>query len=110
VGSLARGQVRTNTSLTNATGQKFALELFVSQPDGSMRPFAFMSDLDHSVATAQELFRNGLIAVTDKACLINQNIAASAIATGIVIAARMVCSVMICASSGASPPIWRAST
>jgi len=28
----------------------------------------------------------------------------------IVIAARIVCSVMIWASSGASPPIWRAST
>ena len=33
-----------------------------------------------------------------------------AIAIGIVIAAKIVCSVMICASSGASPPIWRAST
>jgi len=36
--------------------------------------------------------------------------ATSAIAIGIVIAARIVCSVMICASSGASPPICRAST
>ena len=34
----------------------------------------------------------------------------SAIAIGIVTAARMVCSVMICANSGASPPICRAST
>ena len=33
-----------------------------------------------------------------------------AIAIGIVIAAKIVCSVMICASSGASPPIWRAIT
>ena len=37
-------------------------------------------------------------------------VATSAIAIGIVIAAKIVCSVMICASSGASPPIWRAST
>ena len=29
---------------------------------------------------------------------------------GMVMAAKIVCSVMICASSGASPPIWRAST
>ena len=36
--------------------------------------------------------------------------ATSAIAIGIVIAAKIVCSVMICANSGASPPIWRAST
>ena len=35
---------------------------------------------------------------------------ASAIAIGMVIAARMVCSVMICANNGASPPICRAST
>ena len=38
------------------------------------------------------------------------DVATSAIAIGIVTAARMVCSVMICASSGASPPICRAST
>src|SRR5687767_15100680 len=36
--------------------------------------------------------------------------ATSAIAIGIVTAAKMVCSVMICANSGASPPICRAST
>ena len=36
--------------------------------------------------------------------------ATSAITTGMVIAARIVCSVMIWAKSGASPPIWRAST
>lgn len=35
-----------------------------------MRAFDFMCHLDHSVATGQELFRNGLISLTDNAVMI----------------------------------------
>ena len=53
---------------------------------------------------------NNLAATLQTIFLTQLTYCTSAITIGIVIAARIVCSVMICASSGASPPICRAST
>jgi hypothetical protein len=49
---------------------RYALQRLASQPEGSMRAFDFASLLDHSVDTGQELFRSGLISLTDSAVMI----------------------------------------
>ncbi|KJC56393.1 hypothetical protein UP10_34480 [Bradyrhizobium sp. LTSPM299] len=47
------------------TKQIFALRQLASQPNGAMRAFAFLTDLDHSVASAQDLLKKGLISLVE---------------------------------------------
>ena len=78
------------------------------RPAARLYPLSQQFDLaDDRAARPQQSRGDG---ADDFGWLVPASAHASAIAIGIVIAARIVCSVMICASSGASPPICRAST
>src|SRR5438034_6539762 len=45
--------------------QIFALQQLASQPNGSMRAFAFLEILDHSAASGQDLLKKGLISLVE---------------------------------------------
>ena len=72
------------------------------------RPFSLAQQFD--VADRDGPFSFNILQLSYDGPRFRPSSSASAIAIGIVIAARIVCSVMICASSGASPPICRAIT
>jgi hypothetical protein len=45
--------------------QIFALQQLASQPNGSMRAFDFLTFLDHSGASGQDLLKKGLISLVE---------------------------------------------